>query len=287
MTALKHLDLHGDKLAYRDEGTGSDTLLLVHGMAGSSATWRYVLPELSSRYRVLAPDMPGHGASDKPRGDYSLGAYAATLRDLLGALDVERATVVGQSLGGGVALQLAYQYPRLCERLVLISSGGLGHEVSWMLRLLSAPGSELLLPLLAPPFVRNIGNSVGGWLASKGVRAPSAEETWSAYTSLADAPTRRAFLRILRSVVDPHGQAVSATSRLYLSAAIPMQLIWGERDPIIPLAHARATHAALPESRLNILPGVGHYPHVQEPDAVVDIIETFLQSTAAAAYSSS
>ncbi|MEO9221872.1 MAG: alpha/beta fold hydrolase, partial [Mycobacteriaceae bacterium] len=190
-------------------------------------------------------------------------------------------------LGGGVALQLAYQYPRLCERLVLISSGGLGHEVSWMLRLLSTPGSELLLPLLAPPFVRNFGNAIGAWLGSKGVRAASAEETWSAYASLADAPTRRAFLRILRSVVDPHGQAVSATSRLYLSAAIPMQLIWGDRDPIIPLTHAQATHDALPDSRLNVLPGVGHYPHVQEPDAVVDIIDTFLQSTAAAAYSSS
>jgi len=282
MNELSRLNLHGDELAYRLAGEG-ETLLLVHGMAGSSATWRYVMPELSTRYRVLAPDLPGHGASDKPRGDYSLGSYAATLRDLLGELDIERVTVVGQSLGGGVALQLAYQYPQLCERLVLISSGGLGREVSWMLRLLSTPGSELLLPLLAPPFVRDAGNALGTWLGSKGVRAPNTEQTWSAYASLADAPTRRAFLRILRSVVDPGGQAVSATSRLYLSASLPMQLIWGDHDPIIPVAHARATHEAMPQSHLSVLEGVGHYPHVQEPEAVVDIIDSFMRATAGVA----
>lgn len=281
MTALAHHILHGEDLAYHLSGSG-ETLLLVHGMAGSSASWRNVLPALSSRYRVLAPDMPGHGASAKPRGDYSLGAYAATLRDLLAALEIERVTVVGQSLGGGVALQLVYQYPELCERLVLISSGGLGREVSWMLRLLSAPGSELLLPLLAPPFVRTAGNAVGAWLGSKGPRAGAVEEMWSAYASLSEAPSRRAFLRILRSVVDPGGQAVSATNRLYLSAQLPMQLIWGERDPIIPVAHGLATHEAMPASRLDVLPGVGHFPHVEAPDAVVEIIDAFMSSTAAA-----
>ncbi len=280
MTTLRVQSLHGDDLAYRAAGSG-ETLLLVHGMAGSSGTWRYVLPALAGRYRVLAPDLPGHGASAKPPGDYSLGAYAATLRDLLAALDIERVTVVGQSLGGGVALQLAYQYPELCERLVLISSGGLGREVSWMLRLLSAPGSGVVLPLLAPPFVRDAGNAIGGWLGSRGVRAVAAEEMWSAYASLCDGATRRAFLRTLRAVVDPGGQAVSAASRLYLSSAMPMQLIWGERDPIIPVAHGHATHEAMPGSRLDVLADVGHFPHVEAPEAVVDIIDRFMADTAA------
>ncbi|WP_127782768.1 alpha/beta fold hydrolase [Rhodococcus sp. X156] len=278
MTQLMFHDLHGDRLAYRMAGTG-ETLLLVHGMAGSSATWRYLIPELSKRYRVVAPDMPGHGESDKPRGDYSLGAYAATLRDLLDALDIDRVTVIGQSLGGGVALQMAYQYPERCERLVLISSGGLGREVSWTLRVLSTPGSELVLPLLAPPFVRDAGNTIRGWLGRRGLRAGAVEEMWSAYASLADGPSRRAFLRILRSVVDPGGQAVSATSRLYLSARLPMQLIWGDHDPIIPLSHGVATHEAMPSSRLAVLPGIGHFPHVEAPQEVVEIIDTFLRET--------
>ncbi len=283
MTDLTYHDLHGEKLAYRLAGAGTgETLLLVHGMAGSSDTWRHVMPKLSSRYRVLAPDLPGHGASAKPRGDYSLGAYAATLRDLLDALDIERVTVVGQSLGGGVAMQLAYQFPERCERLVLISSGGLGREVSWTLRLLSAPGSELLLSLIAPPFVRNWGNSAGSWLGSKGIRAAMVEEMWRAYASLSEAPSRRAFLRILRSVVDTGGQAVSATSRLYLSSSMPMQLIWGDRDPIIPVSHGRTTHEAMPESRLDILEGIGHFPHVEAPDAVVDIIDTFMSTSTGA-----
>ena len=102
MSELKYLDLHGDQVAYRDVGSGPETLLLLHGMAGSSETWRAVLPQLAKRYRVIAPDLLGHGQSAKPRSDYSLGAFAVSLRDLLDELGVARVTVVGQSLGGGV-----------------------------------------------------------------------------------------------------------------------------------------------------------------------------------------
>src|SRR6202000_526222 len=141
MDEMRYLDLHGERVAYRDVGTG-ETLLLVHGMAGSSATWRAIIPGLSKKYRVVAPDLLGHGASTKPRGDYSLGAFAALLRDLLDELGISRATVVGQSLGGGVAMQFTYQHRDYCRRLVLISSGGLGPDLSWILRILSAPGTE-------------------------------------------------------------------------------------------------------------------------------------------------
>jgi pimeloyl-ACP methyl ester carboxylesterase len=224
---MKYLDLHGDRVAYREAGAG-EALLLIHGMAGSSATWRAVLPQLSKKYRVVAPDLFGHGESAKPRGDHSLGAFAAWLRDLLDELGITRATVVGQSLGGGVAMQFVYQHRDYCQRLVLISSGG---------------------------------------------------EMWNAYSSLSDGQTRQAFLRTLRSVVDYRGQAVSAVNKLHLSSGIPTLLIWGDEDRIIPIAHGYAAHDALPASRLEVLCGVGHFPHVESPTAVVDILDDFIATT--------
>jgi pimeloyl-ACP methyl ester carboxylesterase len=275
---VNYLDLHGDRVAYREAGTGH-ALLLIHGMAGSSATWRGVLPLLSKRYRVVAPDLLGHGESAKPRGDYSLGAFAAWLRDLLDELGINRATVVGQSLGGGVAMQFTYQHRQYCDRLVLISSGGLGPDLSVILRLASMPGAELVLPVIAPrPLVR-IGNRLGSWLTSAGMHSPQAGEMWNAYSSMSDGQTRQAFLRTLRSVVDHRGQAVSATNKLHLSSGLPTLLIWGDQDRIIPVSHGYATHAAVPGSRLEVLPGVGHFPHVESPTAVVQIIDDFIATT--------
>jgi len=275
---MSYLDLHGERIAYRDAGAG-ETLLLIHGMAGSSATWRAVIPELAKRYRVVAPDLLGHGESAKPRGDYSLGAFAAWLRDLLDELGIRRATVVGQSLGGGVAMQFTYQHRDYCERLVLISSGGLGPDLNWILRILSAPGAELVLPVVAPQPVLSLGNKLGSWLASAGVKSPRAGEMWSAYCSLSDRPTRQAFLRTLRSVVDYRGQAVSALGKIHVSYGLPTLLIWGEQDRIIPVAHGYAAHEAVPGSRLEVLAGVGHFPHVESPTAVVDILDDFITTT--------
>lgn len=275
MTELEQLDLHGDQVAYRDEGSGP-VLLLIHGMAGSSETWQAALPALAKNYRVIAPDLPGHGRSAKPRGDYSLGAFAAFLRDLLRELNIEKVTVVGQSLGGGVAMQFTYQHPEYCERLILIGSGGLGPDVNWTLRLLSAPGAELVLPIIAPKPVLNAGDKIRSWLTSAGIHSPRADETWRSYSSLSDRETRQAFLRTLRSVVDYRGQAVSAMNRLYLNSEMPTLLIWGDNDKIIPVAHGYAAHEAIPGSRLEILPGIGHYPHAEAPAAVVAIIDDFL-----------
>lgn len=279
MSELNYVDLHGERVAYRDAGSG-EALLLIHGMAGSSATWRSIIPALSKKYRVVAPDLMGHGESAKPRGDYSLGAFAALLRDLLDELGITRATVVGQSLGGGVAMQFTYQHRDYCQRLVLISSGGLGPDVNWLLRLLSVPGVELVLPAVAPQPVLNAGNKLGSWLQSVGVQAPRAGEMWNAYSSLSDRKTRQAFLRTLRSVVDHRGQAVSALGKMHISAGLPTLLIWGDRDRIIPVSHAYAAHDALSGSRLAVLAGVGHFPHVESPAAVVDILEDFMESSA-------
>ena len=278
MSELKYLELHGDRVAYRDVGSG-ETLLLIHGMAGSSETWRAVIPQLSKKYRVVAPDLLGHGQSAKPRGDYSLGAFAVWLRDLLDELGVTRATIVGQSLGGGVAMQFTYQHPDYCQRLVLISSGGLGPDVGWTLRLLSAPGAELLLPVIAPRPVLVVGNKLRSWFSAAGVQSPRAAELWSAYSSLSDAEARQAFLRTLRSVVDYRGQAVSALNRMHVRSDLPTMAIWGDKDQIIPVDHAYAAQAARPGSRLEVLEGVGHFPHVERPTEVVDLLDDFIATT--------
>jgi len=278
MNDVNYLDLHGDRVAYRDEGSG-EVLLLIHGMAGSSDAWRDLIPLLAKKYRVVAPDLLGHGQSVKPRGDYSLGAFAVSLRDLLDELGIARATIVGHSLGGGVAMQFLYQHPDYCERLILISSGGLGSDVGLILRALSAPGAELVLPVIAPPPVLKVGNKIGAWFTASGMRNPRASEIWRAYSSFSDRPTRDAFLRTLRSVVDYRGQAVSALNRLHIRAEMPTLAIWGEDDRIIPVEHGHAAMTARPGARLEVLPGVGHFAHVEAPHQVAEIIDDFMQST--------
>lgn len=273
------IDIDGDRVVYRTAGTGP-LLLLVHGMAGSWETWRHVMPALAERFTVLAPDLRGQGDSDKPRGDYSLGAHANTLRDLLDALGHERASIVGQSLGGGVAMQFAYQFPERCERLVLVDSGGLGREITFYLRLLTVPGFESIFPVFCTPRLRNAGTRVASWLARAGVRStPARQEIWRSYASLADVANRRAFFRSLHEVVDFGGQAVSAQSRLWRTAQLPTLIVWGSRDPFIPVSHAFAAHEAIPGSRLEIFEGVGHYPHCEAPERFVEVLVDFIAST--------
>jgi pimeloyl-ACP methyl ester carboxylesterase len=274
----KSIDIHGERLAYYDEGHG-EAILLVHGMAGSSATWREIMPRLAKDYRVIAPDLLGHGQSAKPRTDYSLGAFAVGLRDLLDELGVDSATVVGHSLGGGIAMQFLYQHPDYCRRLILISSGGLGQDVGLILRLLSAPGAELVMPLIAPKFVLRVGDSVKSWLSSMGLRSPRGAEIWSSYSSFSDPQSRESFLRTLRSVVDYRGQSVSALNRLQLKADLPTLAIWGEDDTIIPVDHAYAALQARPDCRLEVLPDVGHFAQVEAPTQVVDLIDDFIKTT--------
>lgn len=252
-------------------------LLLVHGMAGSSATWREVGPHLARDFTVIAPDLLGHGASDKPRHDYSLGAFASGLRDLLVALRIERATIIGQSLGGGIAMQFAYQHPERCERLVLVNSGGLGPDVSWILRALTLPGVEYVMPVLFPSFVRDAGDAVRRRLGAFGVRAPHVEEEWRGYASLTDPETRQAFVKTLRAVIDLGGQSVSAHDRLYLAELLPTLIVWGEKDHIIPVEHAHTAHEAMPGSELVVFEHSGHFPHVEEPQRFVDVLTSFLE----------
>jgi pimeloyl-ACP methyl ester carboxylesterase len=273
------LAIHDHPVTVRMAGAGP-VLLLIHGMAGSSLTWRHVAPMLSQRFTLIAPDLLGHGASAKPRTEYSVSAHASMLRDVLVAIGVERATFVGQSLGGGVAMQLAYQYPERCERLVLVSSGGLGREVSALLRGLAVPGVEHVFPLVCSATLCDAGSRVGGFLASLGLRAsPVVEEIWRSYAGLADAATRRAFFRTLAAVIDPGGQAVSAADRLYLAAHLPTLIVWGARDALIPVEHGLAAHRAVPGSRLEIFDEVGHFPHCEAPERFAEILADFVDHT--------
>jgi pimeloyl-ACP methyl ester carboxylesterase len=228
---------------------------------------------------VIAPDLPGHGGSGASSGDYSIGAMAATLRDLLLALGIERATVVGHSLGGGVAMQFAYLFPEHTERLVLISSGGLGRSVNLVLRSAALPLSE--------PFSAALG--MGARAGGRILRATRLQRRLSAsvsatqlahsVASLADREIRTAFLSTLRAVVGPDGQRVFAGDRLYLARAMPTLIVWGERDPIIPVGHGRRAHAAMPGSQLVVLPGVRHFPPLEAAEEVTAAIEEFLATT--------
>lgn len=279
---LHDILLHGHRVFYRSAGTGP-VVVLVHGITSTSATWANVLPYLAERFTVIAPDLAGHGESAKPRGDYSLGAYASGIRDLLIALGHERATFVGHSLGGGVAMQLAYQFPEQCERLVLVASGGLGREISPLLRAASLPGSELVLPLLANARLLGAGRMVGRLLGRVGLRVHTdVGEVLRGHASLSDGETRAAFLHTLRTIVDPMGQRVDASDRLYLAQAIPFLIVWGERDPIIPVKHAHAAHELVPESRLEVFPGAGHFPHLDDPLRFVRLLVDFIETTAPA-----
>jgi pimeloyl-ACP methyl ester carboxylesterase len=277
---LQHVNLHGHDVGYRMAGEGPP-VLLIHGMAGSSRTWRAVMSELTRSHLVLAPDLLGHGESAKPMGDYSLGAFASGLRDLLATLGIDRVTVVGQSLGGGVAMQLAYQHPEVVDRMVLVGSGGLGREVSWMLRALTLPGAEYVMPLLFPAFTRDAGDAVNRFVGRRGWKAPHIAEMWEAFASLTDVDNRHAFVRTLRAVIDTGGQSVSAEDRLYLTAAMPSLIIWGDKDPIIPVDHAYSAHKAMPGSRLEIFEGVGHFPHIEAPERFVEVLTDFLDTTSA------
>ena len=275
---IQHVSIHGHDMAYRMEGSGP-VLLLLHGIAGSSRTWRDVIPRLTDRFTVLAPDLIGHGQSDKPVGDYSLGAFASGIRDLLEVLGIDRATVIGQSFGGGVAMQFVYQYPGHCERLVLVDSGGLGPEVNWMLRLMALPASEYVMPVLFPSFVRDWGDGLFRVINERGIHLGRITEMWSAYASLAESDNRRAFARTIKSVIDPGGQTVSAMDRLYLASSMPTLIIWGDRDDIIPVSHAHAAHQAIPGSRLVVIEGVGHFPQIEAAEQFVDALVDFIDTT--------
>jgi pimeloyl-ACP methyl ester carboxylesterase len=274
--------LHGQRMAYREAGEGP-VIVLIHGIVSSSETWEPVIGRLGRQFTVVAPDMLGHGRSSKPRGDYSLGAYASSVRDLLAALGHDRVTLVGHSLGGGVVMQFAYQFPERVERMALVSSGGLGRDVSLLLRSAGLPGAELVLPLLASEPLRDAAGWMARSLGRVGLR-PGNDLAGVAegFGSLGDFGARRAFVQTVRGIIDLGGQRVDATEKLYLAGEIPMLLVWGEGDRIIPVAHGRAAAALMPGSRLEVFERAGHFPHRDDPARFTDALSEFVEDTFAA-----
>jgi pimeloyl-ACP methyl ester carboxylesterase len=270
--------LHGHSITYVQKGAGP-VLLLIHGMAGSLETWRSVIDPLARNATVLAVDLPGHGTSGPGGGDYSLGSLASGLRDVLAMLGHERATLIGHSLGGGIAMQFSYQFPEMTERLVLVSSGGLGLEVNPVLRAASLPGANLFLSVTAEATRRASGLTRRVLRAVHSPSRPGLDELLRSYASLADADRRSAFLATVRSVVGLSGQTVRAGDRLYLAKDLPVLLIWGADDPIIPVQHASAAHDLLPHSTLAVFDGVRHFPHVEAPQQFVEALEDFCAQT--------
>ena len=280
--APHELSLHGHRIGYRTGGRGP-ALLLLHGITNSSETWEHVAPPLAKRFSLIAPDLLGHGQSATPRGDYSLGAHASGARDLLGALGVDRVTVVGHSLGGGIAMQFAYQFPERCERLVLVSSGGLGREVHLLLRAASLPGADYILPALTSAGLVGVGRSVGGLLRRLRLSPGEDVEVLArGFASLDNAGSRQAFLHTVRAVIEPGGQRVSAQNRLALAALLPTLIVWGECDSIIPVEHGAAAHEAMPGSRFEVFPDAGHLPHHADPGRFADLLARFCRETAPA-----
>ncbi|MGH3542109.1 MAG: alpha/beta fold hydrolase [Mycobacterium sp.] len=284
--SLQFRTIHGYRRAFRIAGSGP-VILLIHGIGDNSTTWAAVQAKLAQRFTVIAVDLLGHGQSDKPRADYSVAAYANGMRDLLSVLDIERVTVIGHSLGGGVAMQFAYQFPQLVERLVLVGAGGVTKDVNIVLRMASLPmGGEALallrLPLMLPA-LQIAGRAVGMVFGSTGL----GRDLPDVLRVLADLPepmASSAFTRTLRAVVDWRGQMVTMLDRCYLTQSVPVQIIWGTQDVVVPVSHARMAHAAMPGSRLEIFENCGHFPFHDDPDRFIEVVERFIDTTEPAEY---
>jgi pimeloyl-ACP methyl ester carboxylesterase len=272
----ERVTLHGRELAYR-RLPGDDpgpSILLVHGIGSSVDSWGDVPERLAaSGADVVAVDLPGHGQSSRAPGDYSLGALASTLRDLLDHLGIDRVHLVGHSLGGGVSLQFQYQFPERVGAMVLEASGGLGEEAFTGLRAAALPGSELVIGWAINERTLRGATWVGEQLGRVGISphalSPHALETVS---WLSEPDRRTAFLATLRSVVGPRGQRVSALDKLHLIEGSRVLIVWGDRDPMIPVEHGRAAHDLLEGSRFIVFPHAGHEPHLDDPERFAEVV---------------
>ncbi|MBD8869941.1 alpha/beta fold hydrolase [Nocardioides donggukensis] len=281
---LQHVTVHGHRRAFVSVGSGP-TLLLLHGLGCDHTTWYPVIRELSRRYRVIAPDLLGHGRSDKPRADYSLGGYANGMRDLLTVLGIDRATVVGHSFGGGVAMQFGYQFPERTERLVLVAPGGVGPEVTPAIRAITTPGFDQLMRLLTLPGARHLG--VAGMRALHRTGLPATRDLAEAaaiFDSWQDHRVRAAVRHLTRAVVDWRGQVVTMSDRAYLTEAMPLCVVWGEQDHVLPAHQARNVAALAPQARVEVFPNAGHFPHKDHPQRFVKVLKDFLRSTEPSVY---
>ncbi|WP_125078699.1 alpha/beta fold hydrolase [Mycobacterium sp. P7213] len=277
---VEYRTVHGYRRAYRVAGDGPP-LLLIHGIGDNSSTWKPLIPLLAQKYTVIAPDLLGHGLSDQPRADYSVAAFANGMRDLLSVLNCDRVTVIGHSLGGGVAMQFCYQYPQMVERLVLVAAGGVTREVNPALRLASLPAAPQALAALSVPGFETALRMVRGRLDKTNLPALLVDlpEILRVLGDLRSPNKRAAFVRTLRAVVDWRGQMVTMLDRSYLTERLPIMIVWGTHDLVLPYSHAKLAHAAMPHSRLETFFDSGHFPFRDDPLRFADLVDDFITST--------
>jgi pimeloyl-ACP methyl ester carboxylesterase len=281
---VQYLTIHGHRRAFIRTGTGP-ALLLLHGLGCDHTTWLPVVAALSRRYTVIAPDLLGHGLSAKPRADYSLGGYANGMRDLLTVLGVDRVTVVGHSFGGGVAMQFAYQFPERTERMVLVAPGGLGPEVNPAVRAITLPGFHQAMSLVTLPGLRQLTVTGLRALSASGVPpARDLDEVADIVDSFKDPRARRAIRHVVSAVVDWRGQIVTMADRAYLTRSMPMCVVWGTEDSVIPVRHAAVVAELAPGATVEVIEDAGHFPHKDHPQRFVRIVDGFIRSHPPATY---
>ena len=270
------VDLYGNRISFVDVGEG-DPVVLLHGITCSAASWNALVPSLAEHHRVIVPDLPGHGWSSRARGDHSISAFALHVRDLLMGLGISRATFIGHSLGGGVTMQTAYAYPELVGRMVLVASGGLGESVGLPLRAATLPGAEWLLPVFFNRFGARLTSRLQRLATDR--RLTTLHELAYSYATLADPAARRAFVNIIRGVVDWSGQRIDARRRLHLAEEVPLMIVWGDADLLIPIGHGYRAAEKLPVDRFEVMEGAGHFPHLEQPEAFLDAFLDFVRDT--------
>ncbi len=281
---VQYVTIHGHRRAFVKKGTGP-AILLLHGMACDHTTWLPIIDKLAEKHTVIAPDLLGHGRSDKPRADYSVGGYANGMRDLLTVLGIDRVTVVGHSLGGGVAMQFAYQYPERTERLALVAPGGLGSEVTPIIKAVTLPGFHTVMGLLTAPGVRHgISRAMRRLNRMDHAAVRDLGEIADIIEHLKDPRERRALAHVVRACIDLRGQIITMVDRAYLAQEMPMCVLWGEDDMVIPVSHAQHIRQLVPEARVHIIPGMGHFPHKDAPDQTVEVLRRFVAETPAATH---
>jgi pimeloyl-ACP methyl ester carboxylesterase len=281
---VRYLTIHGHRRAYVKAGRGPAVLLL-HGLGCDHTTWKPIIAALSRRYTVIAPDLLGHGKSDKPRADYSVAGYANGMRDLLTVLGIDKVTVVGHSFGGGIAMQFAYQFPERTERMILVAPGGIGREVTAAIRAISMPGFQAAMGLATLPGLRQAMKLGLRSLAGTGLpHARDLDEVAEIVEHLSDRKARAAITHVVRAVVDWRGQVVTMADRAYLTHAMPMCVIWGADDAVIPVSHAQLASEIAPEATVEVIRNAGHFPHKDHPQRFVKIMNDFIRSTEPATY---
>ncbi|MGD9961283.1 alpha/beta fold hydrolase [Nocardioides sp.] len=282
---VQYVTLHGHRRAFVKAGSGP-VLLLLHGLGCDHTTWDPVIERLSESYTVIAPDLLGHGSSDKPRADYSVGGYANGMRDLITVLGIDKVTVVGHSFGGGVAMQFGYQFPERTQRVILVSSGGLGPEVTPAIKAITTPGFYQAMGVVTLPVIRHVTTAAMRLMSRSGLpHTRDLDEMAEIVETFRDPRSRAAISHVVKSVVDWRGQIVTMSDRAYLTEAMPLLLIWGDQDTVIPAAHLDNAATLAPGLRTEMVADSGHFPHKDHPEQFVAMIDDFMATTDPAVYS--